>query len=103
MNKIRAIRNHVIFQFEDEQAKHQGVNQFKESTGWGFEYTKTTEGMESGRWVNVIAVGPDVPNEITPGMRVCVEKLMWTQSVEINGESYWRTDSDQILLVDDTK
>jgi hypothetical protein len=102
MAELKAIRNHVIFQFEDDETKHLGVSQFKESTDWGFEYALTTEGMEYGRWVRVVAVGDDADPEIKPGMRVCVDKLKWTTDFEFEGNKYWRTDSDQIVMIDES-
>jgi hypothetical protein len=100
MAQLNAILNHIIFQFEEDETKHMGISQFKEATDWGFEFAATSEGMESARYVRVIAVGPDADPDIQPGMRVCVDKLMWTTDFEFEGESYWRTDSDQVLFVD---
>lgn len=101
MAHLKAIDNHVIFQFEEEKTKHLGVNQFQEKTNWGFEFAITRDGMEIGRWVRVIAVGPNCDPEIQPGMRVCVDKLKWTTEVQFEGEKYWRTDSEQILLTEE--
>lgn len=102
MTPIKAIRNHVIFQFEEEKTKHMGISQFKESTDWGFEFATTLDGMENARWVRVIAVGPEADLDVQPGMRVCVDKLMWSNEFEVDGEKYWRTDSDQILMVEES-
>ena len=101
MIQIKPIRNHIIFQFEEEKATYNGTNQFKERTDWGFEFVHLTTSMEFARWVTVIAVGPEVPEYITPKMRVCVDKLKWTKGILIDGEMYWRTDSDQILLIEE--
>lgn len=97
---LKPILNHVIFQFEDEKTKHLGVNQFQEKTDWGFEFAITRDGMEMGRWARVIATGPDCDENIQPGMRVCVDKLKWTIEFKHDGNVYWRTDSDQILMID---
>lgn len=101
MATLKPIHNHIIFQFEQERTKHMGINQFKEKTDWGFEFAETTAGMEEGRWVTVTHVGHEVPEDIKPGMRVCVDKLRWTDGFEFEGETYWRTDYDSILLVDE--
>ena len=101
MATLKAIRNHVIFQFEDEHQKHMGIAQFKEKTDWGFEFAETNASMEVGRWVRITHVGHEVPDDIQPGMRVCVDKLCWTNAFEVDGENYWRTDSDSILLIDE--
>lgn len=102
MAQLKAIRNHVIFQFEEEKTKHMGISQFKESTDWGFEFATTRDGMETGRWVRVVAVGAEADPDIQPGMRVCVDKLKWTTEFKFEGEYYWRTDSDQILMVEES-
>lgn len=103
MATLRPIHNHIIFQFEEEKTKHMGVSQFEEKTDWGFKFANTTDTLETGRWARVTHVGHEVPDEIQPGMRVCVEKLMWTNDFMFEGESYWRTDSDNILLIDESE
>lgn len=102
MPTLRPIHNHIVFQFEQAKAKHMGITQFKEETDWGFEYANTDDSLETGRWGRVAFVGHEVPEEIKPGMRVCVEKLMWSNEFEFEGELYWRTDYNQILLIDET-
>jgi len=102
MAQLKAIRNHIIFQFEEDKTKHMGIDQFKEETDWGFEFATTTDGMESARYVRVVATGPDCDPDIQPGMRICVDKLKWTNEFEVDGEKYWRTDSDQVLFVEET-
>lgn len=100
MTQLSPIANHIIFQFEDEKTKHMGINQFKESTDWGFEFALTHDGMEYGRWVKVIAVGPEA-SEIPVGSRVCVDKLKWTTEFVVDGETFWRTDTNHILLIEE--
>jgi len=102
MAKLKAIQNHIIFQFEDGSKRHQGITQFEEKTDWDFTYTIANEGMETGRWVRVTHVGHKVPDEIKPGMRICVDKLKWTSEFEVDGELYARTDYDQVLLIDES-
>lgn len=99
---MRPIHNHIIFQFEEGKTKHMGISQFQERTEWGFEYAQTDGSLETGRWVTVTHVGHKVPEEIQPGMRVCVEKLMWSNEFEFEGELYWRTDYDNILMIDES-
>lgn len=102
MATLRPIHNHIIFQFEEGKTKHMGISQFQEETDWGFQYANTDGSLETGRWVRVTHVGHEVPDYIKPGMRVCVEKLQWTNEFELDGELYWRTDSDQIICIDDS-
>ncbi len=102
MATLRPIHNHIIFQFEEEKTKHMGISQFEEKTDWGFTFSNTTDGMETGRWVKVTHVGHEVPDDVKPGMRVCVDKLKWTNDFDFEGEKYWRTDYDNILLIDES-
>jgi len=102
MATLRPIHNHILFQFEQGKTKHQGISQFQEKTDWGFQYADSDESLETGRWVRVIHVGPEVPDDIKPGMRVCVDKLKWTTDFEFEGQTYWRTDSDQVLVIDES-
>ena len=99
---LRPIHNHVFFQFEQEKTRYKGIGQFQEKTDWGFEFADTDTGLETGRWVKVTHVGNEVPDDIKPGMRVCVEKLKWTNEFKFGDESYWRTDSECILSVDES-
>lgn len=101
MKYPKAILNHIIFQFEEGEIKHMGISQFKEKTAWGFEFANTLDGMETPRFVRIVAVGPNADATLQPGMRVCVDKLKWTTDFDFEGEKYWRTDSDQILFVDE--
>lgn len=100
MATIRPLHNHFIFQFEEDKTKHLGVSQFQEKTDWGFEFAVTRDGMETGRWVNVLYVGPEC-KILKPGMRVCVDKLKWTTEVEFEGEPVWKSDEDNVLLIDE--
>jgi len=102
MATLRPIRNHIVFQFEEDEATHRGVTHFQEKTEWGFEFSDSDVTLELGRWVNVTHVGPEVTDNIKPGMRVCVDHLKWTHGFEFEGEKYWRTDSDNILLIDES-
>lgn len=104
MTAPRAIHKDVIFQFEGEITTRtvSGIQQtlFKEMTSWGFEYSNTKDSMETSRWGNVVAVGPEV-KDIKAGMRVLIEPLKWTNAFEINNTKYWKTNIDHVLLIDD--
>lgn len=106
MAKISPIRNHILFQFEDEYIRsgQAGGAHFKDKTDWGFELgtmDSYDRSSKAPRWGRIIAVGHEVCDEIQPGMRVLIEALMWTNAVEFEGDVYWRTDSDQVLAIDE--
>jgi len=105
MASIKAIRNHIIFQFENEIVKktNQGKrrSQFSEKTDWGFEMSNYDEGTKSPRWGIVISVGHEVISDIQVGSRILIEPLQWTDAIEIEGVEYWRTDDQKIMAIDE--
>jgi len=102
---VKAIKNHIIFKFNDEIVRKTDTGrertQFVDSTEWGFEISNYDEGTKTPRWVTVISVGPEVVDTIKVGSKILVEALQWTESIEVDGEPHWRTDEDKIILVDE--
>jgi len=107
MPHIRAIRNHIIFQFEDETVHASATGsdtshgQFKETTDWGFEITSFDEGTKKARWVRVISVGKDVKSDIKQNSRILVEALAWTNKIVWKGIPMWRTDESKVYALDE--
>ncbi len=105
MPSLRAIRNHVIFQFEDDVVRKSDTgrdrSQFSETTDWGFEISNYDEGAKHPRWGIVTAIGPDVIEEVKVGGRVLIEALRWTDPVTFNSEKYWRTNDSEIMGIDE--
>jgi len=102
---LRAIKNHIIFQFEDSivHKSDQGKNrsQFSEKTDWGFEISNFDEGTKKPRWGIVTSVGSEVEEDIHVGSRILIDALQWTEAVKFEGESYWRTDESKVLALDE--
>jgi len=105
MAKIKAIRNHVIFKFEDSIAKksdHGSTRrQFEEVTDWGFEMSSYDDGAKKPRWGIVVSVGHEVTCDVHVGSRILIEALQWTEAMEVEGVPYWRTDDYQIMALDE--
>ena len=105
MAHIKAIRNHVIFQFEDEivrKSDHgKSRSQFAEKTDWGFEISSYDEGTKTPRWGIVVSVGNEVVPDVQVGSRILIEPLQWTEAIELEGDKYWRTDDQKIMAVDE--
>lgn len=105
MVSIKAIRNHVIFQFEDaivRKSDHgKQRKQFEEKTDWGFQLSNYDDGAKTPKWGIVIAVGREVIPDIQVGSRILIEPLQWTEAIELEGESYWRTDDQKIMAIDE--
>lgn len=99
---LRPLLKNIIFVFEDELATMMGVKQFKEETNWGFQLGASYDhNIKQARWSIVIAVGPDVHEDLTPGTRIMVEPLKWTEGVKFEDNLYWMTNEDHVILVDD--
>lgn len=106
MATLRAIRNHVIFQFNDSIVNRslEGGNgttrpsRFSELTEWGFEVSNYDESAKLPRWGIVVSAGPKAYG-IEPGNLILVEALKWTASTRFQAEDYWRTNMDNILLI----
>lgn len=105
MASIRAIKNHIIFQFEDEIVRRTDTGrdraQFNEKTDWGFEISNYDEGTKTPRWGIVKSVGHEVKSNIAVGSRILIEALAWTESLVFNGEPIWRTDETKVLAMDE--
>ena len=101
MAELKAIRNHIIFQMEDNMVKHMGALQFEEKTDWNFTIVRSDDSTSLPRWGIVIKVGNEVPEDIQPGMRILIEPLKWTNYFEFEGEKFWRTDSDAVMGIDE--
>ena len=101
MKTIKALKNHVIFKFEQGTVKYAEGNSsstaFQEQTAWGFEFKNFGESAERPRWGTVLSVGPDTDPVIKSGMRILIENLKWTNGLPFNGETIWRTDDKFIL------
>jgi hypothetical protein len=105
MATIKAIRNHVIFQFEDKIKKKTNhgkeTRQFEEETDWGFQVSNYDDGTKTPRWAIVVAVGGETDDDIRVGSRILIEPLQWTEAIEFEGIPYWRTDDQKIIGIDD--
>jgi hypothetical protein len=100
-SELEPIADHILFQFVDETHSG-GHNLFKNKTDWGFEIAATHQDTtQTPRWVEIVGLGPDVPDYHHIGQRVLLAPLCWTRQVEYGGVQFARTDPDQVLAVDD--
>lgn len=94
--KLRAIRNHIIFEFLDGL---DSKNQFTQTTESGIQIAGHFDASaKEPRWAKVLAVGPEVSEELTEaGCEVLIDNLRWTEGVVFEGQKFWRTDDKQVL------
>ncbi len=102
MVALRALRNGIVFQFEEAVTSNKG--QFTETTKSGIYLgSNFDESAKKSRWGIVTSVGNEVIDEgIVPGARIFIEALKWTKRFEVDGENFWKTDEDNVLAVDDS-
>lgn len=103
-SELEPIDNHILFQFDDELDKDRR-NTFKEATDWGFVIRGSIqETTRLGRWGRIVALGPEaVEDGFDVNQRILIAPLAWTRVVEYKGITFARTDSNQILAVDERK
>ncbi len=86
----------ILFIFVDDLRK----GFFQEKTDWGFELQASPDNStKSGRWGKVVAVGPDVSDDVDSGTFIFVEPLMWTKGIKHDGVEVWKTDVTKVLAV----
>ncbi len=101
MSTLRPLRNGIIFQFEENIIKNKKFT-FEEKTDWGFKLNSFDESSKHPRWGIVVTVGNEVVDEgLVTGARILIEALKWTNGVEVEGETYWKTDEDHVLATDE--
>jgi len=99
---LRALHNHIIFEFEDKAIVQDGVSQFVDQTDSGLEIVRHKDSTTAGRWGYIVFLGPEAEAEgFKVGMRVFIEPLKWTNAVKFEGMEIHRTDTEQILAIDD--
>lgn len=95
--KLRAIRNHIIFQFVD-RVTSTGRFTPERSHGGIHLLANNDDSAKEPRWVKVISAGPDCSEQVTqPNVELLVDALRWTAGAKFEDQTYWRTDETQIL------
>jgi hypothetical protein len=99
--KPKAIHNHILFQFVD------GVNsrgEFREGQSLGgIELMGGFDtSIKTSRWGRIVSMGPGCSKELANSSKeILIENLKWTIGVRFGGETFWRTDEDQVLAYRD--
>jgi hypothetical protein len=94
--KLHAIRNHIIFQFVDDiDSKGQFVS--KTSSGFILPGHYDSSAKEA-RWAKVISAGPECDEVLKrEGCEILIAPLRWTKGSRFDGQTFWRTDQNQVL------
>ncbi len=96
---IEVLQGFILFQFEDEiDTANRGA--FRKTTESGIILrSNVDESMKTSRFGVVVAVGPDVDDDITVGARILIDALKWTRVSTFHGEKFARTDNDHVLAI----
>jgi co-chaperonin GroES (HSP10) len=97
-DKLRPLKNVILFQFLDEAGGPQG--KFQERTNGLIVIPKLDSNQKSPRWGKVVAVGPDVYG-VSENDFVLIEGLQWTRHEVFEGEKIWMTNDTKVLMVTD--
>lgn len=95
------ILNNIIFKFTEEVVKANGKQVLKETTNWGFKIVSSFDDQaKKARVGEIVYLSEAAKKEgLDVGMLILIEPLMWTTSVEVDGEQLWKTDVSKVLAV----
>lgn len=94
---IRAIHNHIIFQFLD-RVNTKGEFEEERTKGGIIIQSHFDLSAKTSRWAKIISLGPDCSDVLRQdGCEILIENLKWTKGVPLDNQMVWRTDEDQLL------
>ena len=94
---IRAIHNHILFQFLDKVTLD-GKFEEEKSQGGIVILSHFDTSAKTSRWAKIISLGPKCSDFLKKeDCEILIENLKWTKGVPLNGEMLWRTDEDMVL------
>jgi len=92
------VHKNILFVFKEEIIN----GKFMEKSGGGIIIGGNAhDSVRFARWGKVLAIGPEVSNEVRIGDDVLIEKLKWTEGIEYDGVQIWKTDEEYILAVEE--
>lgn len=96
---LTPVRNGILFAFYDETTKKGFLDTSEGGIILGRE--SVDQMMNKARWGKVLAIGPDVKEEISVGDAILIAPLKWTTGFDHDGVRIWKTDDEQILALKD--
>jgi co-chaperonin GroES (HSP10) len=94
---IQPLEDGIIFQFYDDSTSTRFVNKTKSGIAIAIE-AKDQANMD--RWGVVTDIGPKV-KQVKVGEAILIESGFWTPGFESNGQKFWKTDEQRVLLTAD--
>lgn len=97
--KLRALGNSILFSFVDDAKGGMFAPKLSDVI---LVTTVSIDGQDAARWGKVIAVGPEVGEEIEVGKYVLIDSLKWTTGIELPDKSkVWKTTYPNVSLISD--
>lgn len=97
MNNIKAIYNHIVFQFLD-RVNTRGIFEESSMAGSIIMIGDHDKSAKQPRWAKIISLGPDCSDVLRhEGCEILIDALRWSPGIKYNDEFLWRTDENQLL------
>ena len=94
---IQPLKDGIIFQFYDDSTSTRFVNKTKSGIAIAIS---AKDQANVDRWGVVTAIGPDVKSAKVREA-ILVESGFWTPSFDVNGDKFWKTDEQHVILTAD--
>lgn len=95
---LEPLGDSILFTFKEEVVGGQFVS---ESAGGLTIYRNYNDGLQTPRWATVIAIGPDVKQDVAVGTTILIEPLKWTESFEHDDVQIWKTTFEWVMAVEE--
>lgn len=99
--KLRALGDSILFAFVDESRGGMFAPKLSDTI---LVTTPTIDKQDDARWGVVVAVGPEVGEEIQEGKFILIDSLKWTTGVTMpGGAKVWKTTYPNVSAISDTQ
>jgi len=93
--KLKPLLDDILFVFNDTIER----GNFVETYGRIYLGRSQEGTIRKPRWGKVLAIGPDVSDEISEGDNILIEPLMWTPGLEYDDVKIWKTAEHKVIGV----
>lgn len=90
---IRAIRNNVLFSFDDEVTTR---GEFRETHSTLYVSGSFDKSAKLPRWGTVVATGPEC-KFLRAGDKILISALRWSEGASYENTKVWKTDEQQLI------
>lgn len=99
--KLRALGDSILFSFVDDSRAGMFTPKLSDVI---LVTTAQIDGQDAARWGQVVAVGPEVGEEIEVGKFILIDSLKWTTGITLPDKSkIWKTTYPNVSLISDVQ